>query len=103
MEWAEMIPAHTMAQLLDKFFFPKWLHALNMWLNINPDYEQISQWFTGWKNIIPDSLKTQPAVTGSSPPIFDYAKFKLKFPRERILIMINRGITRYLQIIFAVH
>lgn len=64
MEWCEMIPSHTMAQLLDKFFFPKWLQALNVWLKMNPDFDQVCKWFTGWKSIIPDNVKSQPVVSG---------------------------------------
>ncbi|XP_065213780.1 septin-interacting protein 1 [Planococcus citri] len=62
MEWAGMISPHTMAQLLDQSFFPKWLQTLNAWLHMNPDNDQVNQWLTGWKNQIPDEIKTQPIV-----------------------------------------
>ncbi|KYQ55054.1 Tuftelin-interacting protein 11 [Trachymyrmex zeteki] len=39
-EWRELIPVHIMAGLLDKFFFPKWLQVLALWLNHSPNYDQ---------------------------------------------------------------
>ncbi|XKL60152.1 hypothetical protein PGB90_001168 [Kerria lacca] len=62
MEWSEMIPAHTMASILDRFFFPKWLQTLSVWLNMNPDFNQVGKWFSGWKTIIPDNIKTQSLI-----------------------------------------
>ena len=65
MEWSEMIPAHTMAGLLDRCFFPKWLQTLSVWLNLNPDFDQVGQWFRGWETLIPDSIREQPLVRGT--------------------------------------
>ncbi|XKL59941.1 hypothetical protein PGB90_000957 [Kerria lacca] len=62
MEWSEMIPAHTMASILDRFFFPKWLQNLSVWLNTNFDFNEVGKWFSGSKTIIPDNIKTQSLI-----------------------------------------
>ncbi len=69
MDWCELIQVHTMAALLDRFFFPKWLQALSVWLNMNPDFDQVSTWFSGWKTMIPDNIKAQPQIKGKLLPI----------------------------------
>uniref|UniRef100_A0A1B6GH69 G-patch domain-containing protein n=2 Tax=Cuerna arida TaxID=1464854 RepID=A0A1B6GH69_9HEMI len=62
MEWAELLPSHAMASLLDKSFFPKWLQVLTLWLNLNPNYDQVTNWYSGWKGMVPDSLMAEPLV-----------------------------------------
>lgn len=63
-EWSEMIPAHTMGALLDRCFFPKWLQTLSVWLNMNPDLEQVRTWFRGWETLIQENIREQPIVRG---------------------------------------
>ena len=61
-EWRDMIPQHTMASLLDKFFFPRWLQVLGCWLNNSPNYEQVTNWYTGWKGMLSDKLLAEPMI-----------------------------------------
>lgn len=61
-EWHEIIPTLLMAQLLDKFFFPKWMQTLVIWLNQAPNLDQISRWYTGWKNLLTDDILQQTAI-----------------------------------------
>ena len=63
-EWCEMLPAHAMAALLDRCFFPKWLQTLNVWLKMNPNFDEVNRWFTGWKTRIPDYIKSDKLYTG---------------------------------------
>lgn len=65
MDWEDLMPIHTMASLLDKLFFPKWLQVLTVWLNHSPDYEQVSKWYSGWKSMFSDSLLQQPVIKGN--------------------------------------
>lgn len=53
-----------MAQLLEKFFFPKWIETLVFWLNRSPNLDQVSRWYAGWKSEIPKEILQQPGVTG---------------------------------------
>jgi len=62
MDWNEMLPSHIMSDLLNKHFFPKWLQVLTMWLNMNPNYEQVTKWYSGWKALIPQNLREESAV-----------------------------------------
>lgn len=64
-EWKELIPVHIMAGLLNKFFFPKWLQTLALWLDHSPNYDQIINWFMGWKSILSDKLLAEPTIKGS--------------------------------------
>ncbi|KMQ91009.1 tuftelin-interacting protein 11-like protein [Lasius niger] len=61
-EWKELIPVHIMAGLLDKFFFPKWLQVLALWLNHSPNYDQITNWYMGWKGMLSDKLLAEPVI-----------------------------------------
>lgn len=65
MDWNKLIPAPIIATILDKCFFPKWLQVLTLWLNMNPDYDQVSRWYSGWKNLVPETLMNEPVVKGN--------------------------------------
>ncbi|XP_011299706.1 tuftelin-interacting protein 11 [Fopius arisanus] len=61
-EWATLIPSHIMVGILDKFFFPKWLQVLALWLNHSPNYDQITHWYMGWKKMLNEKLLGEPLV-----------------------------------------
>lgn len=65
-EWSDIISAvcgdATLAQLLHKIFFPKWMQTLVIWLNQNPNFEEVSRWYLGWKGQFPDRILQQPLV-----------------------------------------
>lgn len=64
-EWHEIIPPVMMAQMFDKIFFPKWMQTLVIWLNQNPNLDQVSRWYTGWKSRFSDSLLQQTNIKGN--------------------------------------
>ncbi|XP_030760985.1 septin-interacting protein 1 isoform X2 [Sitophilus oryzae] len=69
MDWSDMISVPNMTLILDKFFFPRWLQTLAMWLNHNPNYNQVTEWYSGWKGMVSDELFAQPTIkeySGSS-------------------------------------
>lgn len=62
-EWKELLPKHTMVGLLDKFFFPKWLQILALWLNSSPNYDEITHWYLGWKGMLSEKLLAEPVIS----------------------------------------
>lgn len=62
MDWQELLPVHNMASLLERYFFPKWLQILTLWLNHAPNYDEITNWYMGWKGMVSEPLLAQPAV-----------------------------------------
>lgn len=52
----------TMAQILNKFFFPKWIQTLVIWLNQNPNLEQVSRWYSGWKSRFSEAMLQQNVI-----------------------------------------
>uniref|UniRef100_A0A6B2EKK5 Putative tuftelin-interacting protein tip39 n=1 Tax=Phlebotomus kandelakii TaxID=1109342 RepID=A0A6B2EKK5_9DIPT len=61
-EWHELLSPLTIAQLLDKYFFPKWMQTLVIWLNQSPNLDQVSRWYSGWKNMLSDEVLQQTVV-----------------------------------------
>lgn len=59
-----MLSVGNMTLILDKFFFPRWLQTLALWLNHNPDYAQVTEWYSGWKRMISEELLNQPSIKG---------------------------------------
>lgn len=65
-EWSDIISEVcgdvTLAQMLHKMFFPKWMQTLVIWLNQNPNFEEVSRWYLGWKSQFSDRILQQPLV-----------------------------------------
>ncbi|CAF1000267.1 unnamed protein product [Adineta steineri] len=54
--WIDMVPLSSMIAILEKSFFPKWLQVLNVWLNTNPNYQEIQRWYSGWRSLLPQAI-----------------------------------------------
>lgn len=61
-DWAGVAPSHALADILLRHFFPKWLQALAQWLRGDPDFQEVTDWYRGWKSLIPDALRSHPVV-----------------------------------------
>ena len=70
MSWKEIIPSHNMIVMLEKTFFPKWLQVLSAWLNNNPDYDEVTKWYLGWKSMIPEEFLAHQSIKGRIFPHF---------------------------------
>ncbi|XP_078701272.1 tuftelin-interacting protein 11-like isoform X2 [Branchiostoma floridae x Branchiostoma belcheri] len=62
LRWHGMLPIQSLTSLFEKHFFPKWIQVLCTWLNNNPDYDQVTKWYLGWKSQFPEEMLNEPAV-----------------------------------------
>ncbi|PWA61434.1 hypothetical protein CTI12_AA168190 [Artemisia annua] len=53
--WVGLIPVDHMLHIMD-VFFDKWQMALYKWLCSNPNYQEVNDWFVGWRSLIPSEL-----------------------------------------------
>ncbi|XP_065075830.1 septin-interacting protein 1 [Ochlerotatus camptorhynchus] len=64
-EWSELISTIYMASILDKFFFPKWIQTLVLWLNQSPNFDQVTRWYQGWKSQFTEDIIRQTNIKES--------------------------------------
>jgi hypothetical protein len=61
--WASAIPVHHMVHMLEIDFFSKCQLVLYHWLcSPNPDFNEIMNWYKGWKGLFPPELLTNECI-----------------------------------------
>ncbi|KAI3677648.1 hypothetical protein L6452_36914 [Arctium lappa] len=53
--WVTAIPIHHMLHIMD-VFFNKWQEVLYQWLCSKPNFQEVTNWYLGWKDLIPAEL-----------------------------------------------
>ena len=82
MSWLDMMPLQAFVSMLEKHFFPKWLHVLCTWLTGNPNYDEVTKWYMGWKSMFTAELLAYPVI---------------KDHLNRALEFMNRAVSGYRQ------
>ncbi|KAL6581749.1 hypothetical protein OROMI_005763 [Orobanche minor] len=54
--WVTAIPTHQMLPLMD-LFFNKWQEVLFHWLSKKPNFEEVTKWYLGWKELLPPEIQ----------------------------------------------
>lgn len=74
MRWLEIVDPAVIADLLERFFLPRWLHCLSEWLtqavesrnrhasSTGQIFSEIGAWYSGWKGQIPPELTDYPSI-----------------------------------------
>lgn len=63
MIWGNLLPSATFIGLWVNEFFPKWLDILHQWLVNSPNFDEVTQWYLGWKGVFPVQLLSQQAIS----------------------------------------
>lgn len=64
LKWKEFFSAPVIGELLVAEFFPKWHDVLHIWLTSDPNYEEIGEWFSWWKEQVPEAIRDLTSVAG---------------------------------------
>lgn len=56
MTWASVIPIQHVVNMLEIGFFSKWQQVLYHWLCTDPNFNEVMQWYMGWKGLFPPDL-----------------------------------------------
>lgn len=62
MEWEDIITQQHFISLLEKHFFPRWIQVLRGWLSVSPNYDEVIQWYSGWKGMFSEDLLNNPTI-----------------------------------------
>jgi tuftelin-interacting protein 11 len=63
LKWQDFFKNEVFARLMVAEFFPKWLSTLHLWLTTaDANFEEIGQWFTWWKEQLPEKLNNHSDV-----------------------------------------
>ncbi|RPA74388.1 TFP11-domain-containing protein [Ascobolus immersus RN42] len=63
LQYTPFFKPSTIAALLEREFFPKWLQTLHMWLTQEPVLTEVGEWYSFWRNdVLPASLLSEPTV-----------------------------------------
>eukprot|EP00933_Yihiella_yeosuensis_P031528 TRINITY_DN250_c1_g3_i2.p1 TRINITY_DN250_c1_g3~~TRINITY_DN250_c1_g3_i2.p1 ORF type:complete len:814 (-),score=228.35 TRINITY_DN250_c1_g3_i2:214-2655(-) len=64
--WIDVAPIGGLARVLETGLFPMWHDALRKWLRTpGVEFNEVLQWYQGWKALLPAELREQPAVQKS--------------------------------------
>ncbi|XP_057785183.1 septin and tuftelin-interacting protein 1 homolog 1-like [Salvia miltiorrhiza] len=74
--WVTAIPTHHMLQLMD-IFFNKWEEVLYHWLCSKPNFDEVTEWYINWKELLPQELQAN-----------EHIRFRL----NRGLAMMNQAV-----------
>lgn len=62
MEWDGLASSRQLSYLFARFLFPEWLEVLYEWLISNPDFDEVGNWYLGWKSLFPEDVLANDAV-----------------------------------------
>jgi len=62
LSWLELAGPSAIADVTVVDFFPTWLSSLRRWLKASPDYNEVVQWYKGWRSFFPPVLVADPRV-----------------------------------------
>lgn len=55
-KWKDFFKPNVLGLLLASEFFPKWHNILYIWLTNDPNYEEVGEWFSWWREQIPPEI-----------------------------------------------
>lgn len=92
--WRKVLSNNQISFILAGEFFPKWLNTLYQWLStLNPDLEEVVEWYVGWKSFLSSDL------LGSDPFLLRNFNLALEMMNDYLLLDASSFLQKYTHIL----
>jgi len=76
-KWENLLIHKHYVNLIQRFFFPKWIYLLRKWINKKNNYNSLKRWYLGWKNAFSQAIRLNPIVQESLAIALDMFNWSL--------------------------
>ncbi|KJE94955.1 hypothetical protein CAOG_08897 [Capsaspora owczarzaki ATCC 30864] len=63
--------------VLERELFPRWHQALTAWLASDGNYDEIAEWYLGWRALLPKAIRDHPAISAQLTVALDAVNHKI--------------------------
>lgn len=97
--WTPALTTWQLDCLFSGEFFPKFIGVLHTWLSLpDPEYSEISEWYSGWKSIFPPDLTQEGTLVSKALRLaLDLMETRLAADDEKVFALQSRPVLEAMQ------